>query len=328
VGTQSQRAITDVAGDDGIYSDNVSDAETSGVGYAWVYRDLGDEVAVELYDATAASVKDTALYSTAGWVTKVGGGGYTWKRLVVSSDSLTSGNNHSLRIIRRTGDASQATSFYADQCYFELGTTTPPTPWSSFRQPHNVYSAANEGYVNYIDATDILGDLDAPCNIKLEPVSEFTGVDIDKFWVAMVGPMADIKHWGEIDMSYDASRSNESRYMGVATASYSEWSGPPTSLNYIVSLNATEWAAMAGRTWRVLGGMRAGATTVDWRGWAGLRGPSAGDRIVLWTGKGVAHPEANQWCVVDLGPLYLTQSMAGDYSGDTLYIAWQYSNPV
>ncbi len=322
-GTRSQKIITDDATAEGIFQSMVVSSETSAIGYVWIHVDSGDEVAVELYDYTAGQVRDLALYSTAGWQTKVGAGGKTWKRLIVSSSSLVANNAHFLRILRRLADATEVTLFYVDQCYFEFGTTTLPDAWGSCENVFNVRSATTWGRINYRDVTDIDGDLDAPCNIKIEPAEEFTGVDIDKFWIAIVGPMHNIKHWGEIDMSYDATRSNDSVYM-TTTLTGSGWVTPGKA--YVMSLTAAQWKAMAGRTWRVLAGMYANLTSLQWRSKVMLRGwPSTVDGIVIDTTKGVNHPEAAQFCVVNLGPIYITQKMAGDYSGDTLYIGWEYN---
>lgn len=170
IGKQSQKVVTDEAGDDSIYSDNVTETETSGVAYAWVYVASGDEVAVELWDATTTTLKDTALYSAADWATKVGADGNTWKRLVVSSDSLASGNLHGLRIIRRTGDATQVTTFYVDQCYFEFGRTDTPVGWMSFRDIEN-HDDTDVGDISYVDFADIPGDVDAIIKLKVKNTS-------------------------------------------------------------------------------------------------------------------------------------------------------------
>ncbi len=191
-----------------------------------------------------------------------------------------------------------------------------------------VYNHYDSEHANYIDiaAASILGDIDAPCNIKIRPAVEFAGADIDKFWIAMVGPSVNIKNWGEIDMSYDATRSNASKFVTTVAASYSGWSTPAAT--YVLNLTAAEWKAMAGRTWHVLAGMYASQTTIKWRLQVMLRGwPSTTIGVIRHTGEEVYHPEANQWCVVDLGPLYISQGMAGEYSGDKLYIGWQKSNP-
>jgi len=170
IGTRSQKVITDTDGDEGIQSASKSNAATSAVAYAWVYKASGDEVAVELYDATGEAVKDTALYSAAGWATKTGADDNTWKRLIVSSDSLTGNNSHRIRILRRSGDATQATTYYADQCYFEFGTTTTPTGWWGGSDIYNHWDSGSTDY-NYGDFCDIPGDTDALCKLKVKNTS-------------------------------------------------------------------------------------------------------------------------------------------------------------
>lgn len=68
----------------------------------------------------------------------------------------------------------------------------------------SVYGIDDGTYNNYrdIDAADIEGDLDAPCNIRVRPASTFSE-DIDKFWVAMVGPRASLHYWHGISRSYE-----------------------------------------------------------------------------------------------------------------------------
>lgn len=225
LGTQSQKVVTDDAGDDGIYSAVVSDTETSGVGYAWVYAPSGDEVAVELYDATAPAVKDTALYSEAGWETKEGADGNTWKRLVVSSDSLTSENDHCLRIIRRTGDASAITTFYVDQCYLELGTSTVPVGWMSGRWVSNCYDyIGTTRRVNFIDFADMPGDVAAKCQILMKEIGGAAPPQI--LWIGMDSrqPYA-VTLYKDYQGAADAGRSGGEYYTGAASSTTTDVPG-------------------------------------------------------------------------------------------------------
>lgn len=180
-------------------------------------------------------------------------------------------------------------------------------------------------YDNYIDinAADIDGDLPAPCNIKIQPATDF-GSDIDKFWIAMVGPKANIVHWGELSYgsSYDASRSAQNKWL-KHHASYALWEDIG---NAYIELSATEWQAMSGRTWHLLAGVYGSVTSLQWKARVSLRaGPGMFGEIVLQTGDEQNHPEANQWCAVDLGPIYLSRTMAGDYPGDKLFIGLLYN---
>jgi len=181
IGTQSQKIVTGTAGSDGIVSDAVSAAETSGVAYAWIYKASGDDITVILWDSTASVSRASAKYSTAGWATKTGANGNTWKRVVVSSDSLVSGNNHVLYVERYSTDATQATTFYVDQCYLELGTSTTPTGWASAR------NIVNAGDVNYWDFADMPGDRDALCKLRVKNTS---GVDQETLFAFMDNAIA------------------------------------------------------------------------------------------------------------------------------------------
>lgn len=203
IGTQSQKVITDNTTAEGILSDNVSDAETSGVGYAWIYRSAGDDISVVLFDVTASGTRDTAKLDDGGWETKEGAGGNTWHRVVVSSDALVSGNNHQLRVYRKSADAAQATTFYVDQCYLELGTTIVPTGWGSCR---DIYSHidADVGHVNYFDIVDIPGDVGAL--LKME-VGDFTiSGECDRLLIYRLDEITQPYYW-DISGSADADRS-------------------------------------------------------------------------------------------------------------------------
>lgn len=172
LGTQSQKVVTDDSSTEGIESDVVSAAETSAVIYAWIYLASGDDITVVLWDNDASESKGSAEYSTEGWETKVGADGNTWKRVVVSSDSLTSENDHSMIIARYSGDATQITTFYVDQCYFEFGTTTTPIGWMSGRDIDNCYDYLDTTRrINYVDVADIPGGIDALTRLIVKNVS-------------------------------------------------------------------------------------------------------------------------------------------------------------
>jgi len=276
------------------------------VGYAWVYKASGDEVAVELYDATAAAVKDTALYSTAGWATKEGADGNTWKRLVVSSTGLTSGNNHCLRIIRRTGDASAATTYYVDQCYLELGTSTTPTGWMSGRDIDNCYDYTDTTRrINYVDAAVIPGDVPAQCRIWAKN-TKVGGVDLRTLWAGRsFGKTAMATFIRDYGGTVDATR---------------------TGGEYIIFTPSSTWEPVGGASWY---GLDIGdAISGTWR-ILGLAYDTHGDPKaefkVKW-GMGLYPTEwneiaivetINQWSVIDLGTVRYDYSAADKDFGDS-----------
>ncbi|NIN68411.1 MAG: hypothetical protein GTO63_27630, partial [Anaerolineae bacterium] len=166
LGKQAQKVVTDASTSEGIRSDTVASDATSGIVVVWVYRaDPGDNFQVTLFDVTASQDRGTVKYDTAGWATRVDANGNTWKRLVITSSSLVNGNNHQIDIYRHSADASQATTFYVDQCYLQFGTTAIPTGWSSERTLINHYDQG-EGHINYVDVADLPGN--ALPKIKLQ----------------------------------------------------------------------------------------------------------------------------------------------------------------
>lgn len=127
-GCQSQKVVTDAITQEGIAQVGLiaPAGTTKAVAYAWIYRqEPGDNIAVRLYDATAAVFRDTQKYDTAGWLTAQDALGNTWKRVVVSSNAIVAGNQHYLYIIRLAGDATQITTFYVDKAWWGWHRTTP-----------------------------------------------------------------------------------------------------------------------------------------------------------------------------------------------------------
>jgi len=164
------------------------------------------------------------------------------------------------------------------------------------------------GHANYvdIDAANIEGDIDAPCDITIRPAADLgAGVSVNQFWMAMVGPKAGLKYWGEIDMSYDAACSNDSRYLMTAPGG-TAWVSP--GISYVMGSTL-----LSGELWRFRMMVR------NWPTDAG------GGRVQ--TGFSKDHPVVGERCIVDLGRVYMTHIAAGDYAGDTLYIGAEF-NPM
>jgi len=282
IGTQSQKVVTDTAGDDGIYSDNVSATETSGVGYAWVYKASGDEVAVELYDVTA---------------TKTGANDNTWKRLVVSSDSLVINNNHSLRIIRRTGDASAATTYYVDQCYLEMGTTTTPTGWKSCSDIKN-HEDSGAGHILHVDVVDIPGDRDAATRFYIQNVDTTNNRKIRAIRIGrMIGPEIYNVPWvyyKECQGTVATTRSGGEVESQVSTSS--TW----TDITYF-PLNVGDGVFGAWRLFAVVYDPDEGGATADWRA---LYGPH---NSYEYTSQEAQVKTRAQWSAIDLGTIVHSQ---------------------
>lgn len=126
-GCKSQKVTTDVV-NEGIQSALMAApaGTTKAVAYAWVCRPAaGSDIRLRMYDDTAAVVKDTQLFSTAGWQTKIVGAN-TWYRVVVSSSAIVAGNNYKLLI---DVTAATPTVFYTDMAFWKWGTIVCPDDW-------------------------------------------------------------------------------------------------------------------------------------------------------------------------------------------------------
>lgn len=121
-GSKSQKITTDAL-DEGIYQTGMvaPAGTTKAVAYAWVCRPAaGADIKINLYDVTASALRDQQLLSTGGWEEKTVGG-YTWYRIVVSSNAIVAGNNHRIMILVK---AATATVYYVDLAFWKWGTNT------------------------------------------------------------------------------------------------------------------------------------------------------------------------------------------------------------
>jgi len=172
-GRNSQKVVTDNINEEGISCATMTapSGETEVVAYAWILRDdPGDNITVILYDEDAADAIDIQYYNTAGWLTATDEEGNTWKRIVLSSDEVDDNNDHNLLIIREAGKASQNTTFYVDKTFWVWGTTTVPLGWIGYYDIKNCYDPAN-GYISYVDISDIPGDAEAIIKLKVKNTS-------------------------------------------------------------------------------------------------------------------------------------------------------------
>jgi hypothetical protein len=169
IGGQSQKVV---AGADnfGIQCDTITNAaDTSAVGFVWIYVSTG-AVDVHLYDADAPGVEDStdATSGNADKTTTADGGGNTWLRIVVSSDSIPAGNDVRIQVLAKGG----AATFYVDGTYLELGTTTAPDSFASAKNLDNrgdiqSTNQASENYLNYMHVWGVPGDAPALLETRL-----------------------------------------------------------------------------------------------------------------------------------------------------------------
>jgi hypothetical protein len=175
IGSQSQKVVTDASTTEGVYSDTVS-VSTAGnfVSYAWVYRASGDDITLDIQGDSSGSI-GTAKYNAAT-KTEDDDDSNTWKRLDVSGATTSGDSTLSMYVRRLSGDASAATTYYLDKTYLQLGTTTTPDSWMSYRNVRNHYDTG-DGDINYFDV-DVLGDLQSPIEMDITATTASTGASL------------------------------------------------------------------------------------------------------------------------------------------------------
>jgi len=198
VGSQSQKVVTDTAGTDGVYSDTIACTAFQGqtfIAYAWVYTASGDEITLDVVGSVSGSL-GTDIYSTAT-VTATGKDGvYTFKKLEVSSTVGGSDTTLVVRVERLTGDASEATTYYADKCYLQFGVSTAPNAWSSCANIKNHYESVTEGAIPYIDITDVPGDTEPLADINVTSISVYVNYIYIGRW-SKSNNATDFEYWND-----------------------------------------------------------------------------------------------------------------------------------
>lgn len=236
LGGQSQKVVTDTAGDDGLDSKTMIPGGTTAIAYAWVYRSAGDDITVRIWDNDVSAGRGEARLDTGGWETKVDEDGKTWHRIVVSSSSIVNGNDHKLHVLRCTEDASEATTFYVDQCYFEFGRTDTPVGWKSSRDIEGHYDSDVE-HIPYVDFADIPGDVNAVIKLKVKNTS---GANQDILHVFMDDAIARYQsHYEAEDVRTDGSETEEAGNSGGKYATVNVAAQGPSAWNVLGRIDLT-----------------------------------------------------------------------------------------
>lgn len=218
-GTQSSKIVATSA-DEGILCNTVTNAsDTAAVCYAWLYVTSGTAI-VRLYDVDGTSTVASATIDATDSggnsdMSRTDSGGRTWYRVPVSYGSLTAGNDVSLRIYSSGG----AATFYVNGAYLELGTTTAPDAWCSYRGLYNRgdQTTAQPNYLNTFDVWGVPGDAPAvlTMNVTTDALTRFVNICS---WFDGRLPASSLTHWYEnisilassatISTVTDAARSN------------------------------------------------------------------------------------------------------------------------
>jgi len=227
VNGQSQKVVA-TTDDHGIHSDTFSMATTGGYGYVWI-RVTSGNVTVELYDSTAAAVRDTQTINSTDSnnisdKSATDDDGNTWYRVPIGSASgLTSGNNHRVRALQ-TG--ATAATFYVNLVYFRLGGSSVPGIWCSQSSIANRgdQSTANPERINTIDVWGVPGDIDGLIEFEINPTA--TG-GTELFAIGAFRDKQDkhavaFDHWQEGgNLSTDSAKTVNGSFANVADANAS-----------------------------------------------------------------------------------------------------------
>jgi hypothetical protein len=165
VGGQSQELTVTSSGAQYINSDTVTASTSSdGVGYIWICEPTGtaDPVTIRLLNGSNGTISFETFDPAAPAdydKTAIGAGGEAWYRYSVTGNN---GGTSGLRIqvIRGSGDASAAGTYYLDAAYLEVDQTVVPDAWCSTSSIENRYdpTSTDEARINYIDIWGVPGD--------------------------------------------------------------------------------------------------------------------------------------------------------------------------
>jgi hypothetical protein len=171
VGGQSQELTVTSSGAQYINSDTVTASTSSdGVGYIWICEPTGtaDPVTIRLLNGSNGTISFETFDPAAPAdydKTATGAAGETWYRYSVTGNN---GGTSGLRIqvIRGSGDASAAGTYYLDAAYLEVDQTVVPEAWCSTSSISFHYDDEAE-VINYVDFWGIPGDAPAKIDQKL-----------------------------------------------------------------------------------------------------------------------------------------------------------------
>jgi hypothetical protein len=175
VGGQSQELTVTSSGTQYINSDTVTASTSSdGVGYIWICEPTGtaDPVTIRLLNGSNGTISFETFDPAAPAdydKTAIGAAGETWYRYSVTGNN---GGTSGLRIqvIRGSGDASAAGTYYLDAAYLEVDASVVPEAWCSASTIKYHYDD-EAGELNYIDIWAVPGDAPAMLDQFLDVVS-------------------------------------------------------------------------------------------------------------------------------------------------------------
>ena len=233
IGSSAQKIVTDTSGTDGIYSDVIACTDYQGqafAGYVWVYRSSGNNITLDVVGDDSGSL-ETATYNAATETETGLDGTSVFRKLSVSGTIGAADTEITIRIERLTGDASAATTYYVDKCYFGMGVTSTPTAWASCERVNNY---RDEDAWPYIDIADIQGDSPAEIEIDIDPTTTTAAQYIhmaladmlyeDKNGAVNRTPYLDM-YWYELSANADVGRTRDASTRLAANTSWGSVAG-------------------------------------------------------------------------------------------------------
>jgi hypothetical protein len=191
VGGQSQELTVTSSGAQYINSDTVTASTSSdGVGYIWICEPTGtaDPVTIRLLNGSNGTISFETFDPSAPAdydKTATGAAGETWYRYSVTGNN---GGTSGLRIqvIRGSGDASAAGTYYLDAAYLEVDQTVVPAAWCSTSSIENRYdpTSSDESRINYIDVWGVPGDSPGLLDQQLDHIA--SGVNIRRTTISQI----------------------------------------------------------------------------------------------------------------------------------------------
>lgn len=315
-GGKSQGITTGASSGVGFNMTNYVTAATSDpyVAYAWlsVNNTNNDTITITVQGASSTTLAQKSFDPTnpSGYDKVITGpDGNTWYRYSFSDDGspARAAANLRLRIGRESANATKATTFYVDNLFIMVGTTTIPDAWCSTSAIYNRNDpvTANPERINYVDVAFVPGDSDAvvKTSVTLGSVSRTTIMASRHSDGEILA--ANVDHWIESDELTTVSASGTwSTGTGTSDNHYqrfTEGGSPGANSRAYISLTGSSARALLKYPRRIFALARSSSTTSQFVGVTTAAGElNLTDKTKTSdTGTGVA--TVNTWELLDLG---------------------------
>lgn len=319
-GGKSQGITTGASSGVGFNMTNYVTAATSDpyVAYAWlsVNNTNNDIITITVQGASSTTLAQKSFDPTnpSGYDKVITGpDGNTWYRYSFSDDGspARAAANLRLRIGRESANATKATTFYVDNLFIMVGTTTIPDAWCSTsaiqnRNDPTSASAATEARINYVDVWGVPGDSDAVTQtvVELGAVTRSTIIASRHTDGAILA--ANIDHWIESD-EFTTTSASGTWSTGTGTSDnhyqrFTEGGSPGTNSRAYILLTGSSARALLKYPRRIFSISRSSSLLSQFVCAVATAGAYITEKTNSST-TGTAVQTVNTWELIDLGLL-------------------------